>query len=43
MEYNRIIVGETNLQCIQIDFFIMHECYECAYGSEDLRNDPTHK
>jgi hypothetical protein len=39
----RTIVGETNLRRPQIDSFISHTYYECAYGPEDHRYDIIHK
>jgi hypothetical protein len=39
----KTIVGEENIRCPQIDYFITHTYYECAYGPEDNRFDPLHK
>ena len=36
-------MGETNLRRPQIDTFISHTYYECAYGPEDHRHDLIHK
>ena len=38
----RTIVGESSLRRPQIDSFISHTYYECAYGPEDHRHDLIH-
>lgn len=37
------IVGEKNIQRLQIDSFITYIYYKYAYGSEDYRSDNLHK
>ena len=39
----KAIVGEKHIQRLQIDYFITHTYYECAYGAEDYRFDHLHK
>ena len=39
----RTIVDETNLRRPQIDSFISHTYYECAYGPKNHRHDLIHK
>lgn len=43
LNIEKTIVGEENIRRPQIDYFITHTYYECAYGPEDNRFDHLHK
>ena len=43
LNIERTIVDETNIRRPQIDSFISHTYYECAYGPKDHRHSLIHK